>query len=80
MDILRKQFAAIVDQQLRDDQPAFVRATLDRLQAAGYSEERGKDLIATCVAEEMMEMILTDAPFNEERYQQLLDQLPNLPR
>ncbi|MCB0636472.1 MAG: hypothetical protein KDC54_07625, partial [Lewinella sp.] len=61
--VLREQFARVVENQLADNKPPFVRETLERLLQQGFSEAKAKDLIAICVADEMMSVILTDAPF-----------------
>jgi hypothetical protein len=79
-NVLREQFAQIVETQLAKNDPPLVRDTLDRLQQQGFSEAKAKDLISICVAEEMMSVILTDQPFNRDRYQHWLQQLPNLPQ
>jgi len=79
MNPLKQQFSEIVQRQLADNDPPFVRTTLDRLKGLGYSEEMATHLISVCVAQEVYAVISENAPFNIERYQKMLDQLPDLP-
>lgn len=76
---LGAQFIEIIENQLSSNDPAYVKSTLDRLQKAGYPEKEAKELIATCVAHEMFEMLNEDRVFNDANYRQLLNQLPKLP-
>lgn len=78
-DVLKKQFLAVVANQLRDNEPPETRQTLERLQAEGYSEEESKLLIAQCVAAEIQQVMRSNQPFNNERYVKWLDQLPESP-
>lgn len=79
MNPLRQQFSAIVQRQLADNDPPYVRTTLDRLLTLGYTEEIAIQLIASCAAQEMYAVIFDNASFNSARYQKMLDQLPELP-
>lgn len=79
MNPLKQQFSEIVQRQLADNDPPFVRTTLDRLIQLGFAEEMATQMIAACAAQEMYAVILDNADFNLERYQKMLDQLPDLP-
>lgn len=78
-NIVRDQFLEVVENQLRDNQPPETRLTLERLKEEGFKERVAKELIATCVATEMYEVISSNMPFNEQRYIENLHRLPELP-
>jgi len=78
-NIVRDQFLEVVENQLRDNQPPETRATLERLTKEGFKERVAKELIATCVATEMYEVISSNMPFDEKRYIENLHRLPELP-
>lgn len=78
-NIVRDQFLEVVENQLRDNQPPETRLTLERLKEEGFKERVAKELIATCVATEMYEVISSNTPFNEQRYIENLHRLPELP-
>lgn len=69
----------VVENQLKDDQPAEARQALERLTGAGFSEEVSKHLIGSAIAAEMRNVVETSKPFNAERYAELLGKLPELP-
>ncbi|HKZ16156.1 MAG TPA: hypothetical protein VJ161_01650 [Geobacteraceae bacterium] len=69
----------VVENQLNDNQPAEARQALERLIAAGFSEEDSKHLIGSAIAVEMRNVVQTSKPFNAERYVELLGKLPELP-
>ncbi len=79
MHPLLGQFMQEVNRQLREGKPAVVTATYQRLLQAGYDDQNAKTLIACCVAFETNEMIEQNRSFDNARYQQLLQQLPELP-
>jgi len=79
-DLLKEQFLAVVDKQLKDNNPLATRQTLRRLQAEeGFTEAESKGLIAQCVAQEMMAIMSSNRPFNQERYERMLSALPTPP-
>jgi hypothetical protein len=79
-DLLKKQFLAIVDQQLSENDPPETLATLERLQKEeGFTRDESRGLIAQCVAQEMTAMMMENEPFNRERYLKLLAELPSPP-
>lgn len=78
-EILKREFLRVVDNQLRENDPPETRQTLLRLQQEGYSEEEAKLLIAQCVAAEMMAVMESNKPFNEERFRKYLQRLPESP-
>ena len=69
----------VVETQLRDNDPAEARATLDRLMKTGTSEAEAKKLIRCVAALEIRSIIETKEPFNTQRYVEALKRLPKLP-
>lgn len=78
-NIVRDQFLEVVENQLKENQPPETRITLERLTKEGFKERVAKELIATCVATEMYEVISSNMPFDEKRYIENLHRLPELP-
>lgn len=78
-NILRDQFLEVVENQLKTNDPPETKSTLDRLLKEGFKERVAKELIATCVATEMYEVISNNAPFDEKSYIENLHRLPDLP-
>lgn len=74
-----KEILAIVASQLKEDKPACVQSTLNRLKASGYSEDRAMHLIARCIVVEIHHVLYSRKPFSEERYAGLLQKLPDEP-
>lgn len=68
-----------VEQQLESDQTPFVKETYDRLVENEFSDEEAKQAIALCLADESNRMFIDKRDFDLERYQELLDDLPELP-
>jgi hypothetical protein len=78
-DRLRALFFEVVDNQIRDGNPPATRQTYERLQQAGHSPSEAKRLISCIVAAEMFEISKHKQPFNEVRFIQRLEQLPEMP-
>jgi hypothetical protein len=68
----------IVENQLRDKDPAEVRHTLDRLITEGGSGTYARRLIGIVLLMEMNEMIAQHRAFDEVAYGTALRRLPNL--
>ena len=77
--ILRQQFLATVENQLRDGDPPETSLTLLRLKEEGYTEQEAKELISACVAAEIAAVMESNQPFNAQRYVGWLARLPQLP-
>jgi hypothetical protein len=69
----------IVENQLRDNRPPESNLTLARLLGEGFSEAESKHLIGSAVVAEMYNVLKSSKPFNEQRYLELLNKLPELP-
>ena len=78
-DAIIWQFLQKVENQLKANEPVEVKQTFDRLQSMGYPEQDAKHLIAQCVASEMNRAMELDVRFDQQRYIELLQQLPQSP-
>lgn len=77
---LRSLIFEIVDKHLQEGQPAEAKATYERLLAQGYTEFMARQLLGQCVIVELHDVMISQKPFNEERYIFNLKNLPNEPR
>lgn len=68
----------VVDNQIKDSNPTIVKETLMRLMMTGHSREEAMDLIACAMSVELLTMIHQEEVFCEERYGEMLKQLPDL--
>ncbi|MDX3773577.1 hypothetical protein QE250_05560 [Chromatiaceae bacterium AAb-1] len=69
----------VVENQLADNYPKEVTATMLRLRMTGKSQEEAIELIACALAPEMIDVIEHRQSFNMERYCQHLALLPDTP-
>lgn len=76
---LRVAIMEIVHNQLRDNTLPEVRATRDRLIAAGRRREEAEELVAFVVCSEIFDILKQNQPYNESRYVGALQRLPKLP-
>jgi len=76
---LSTEILTAVDNQLRDNNPAATRDTLDRLKKEGRSDTDAKRLIGAVLAAEMYEVLKSRQPFSLDRYVRNLNRLPVLP-
>jgi len=68
-----------IDEQLASGEPPEVRATLERLVAAGYTREGARQLIGTVLIREMHKTLSRNQPYSNDRYIAALTRLPELP-
>lgn len=68
-----------VENQIRDNNPPEVRATLDRLMAMGESRENAMRYIGSVFSVEIYEVLKHQAPYDEKRHVANLRNLPELP-
>lgn len=68
-----------VEQQMDSEQTPFVRETYARLVENEFSDEEAKKAIALCLADESNRMYIDKRDFDLQRYEELLDALPELP-
>ncbi|WP_028766069.1 hypothetical protein [Shewanella fidelis] len=67
-----------VENQIADGEPKKVKETLMRLVMTGTPREEAIQWMACALAIEVSDVMLNGASFNEQRYNQHLDALPNL--
>jgi hypothetical protein len=68
-----------IENQLEAGAPAAVQATLNKLTLVGYEREESLELMAHVLANEIHQMLAENRPFDGQRYEALLRQLPDLP-
>ncbi len=73
---LTKAILAVVDQQMRDDNPPETRRTYEQLVAHGYVPEDARRLIGNVVAQEIFAVMQLEETYNEQRYIATLRGLP----
>jgi Holliday junction resolvasome RuvABC DNA-binding subunit len=73
---LTEAILAVVDQQMRDQNPPETRRTFERLVALGYAPEDARRLIGNVVAQEIFAVMQQGKAYNEQRYIQALQGLP----
>ena len=69
----------VLENQLADGEPAFVKATLLRLCMTGHRREDALELMACALAPEMEAVIERNETFNLQRYIEHLALLPEMP-
>ena len=69
----------MVDNQLADGHPLQVKATLMRLVMKGTPRAEALQYIACALGAELMAMEAEQGPFNQTRYAEFLDCLPEMP-
>lgn len=79
MNDASEAFIRAVGEQISNNEPRYMRPTLNRLRAMGYSDEDARTMMAACLATEMYEMMNEDRPFDTAKYQEMLDRLPQMP-
>ncbi|MCG7497223.1 hypothetical protein MHO82_10115 [Vibrio sp. Of7-15] len=67
-----------IENQLEDGQPKKVKETLMRLMMTGTSREDAISAMACALALEVYDVMKNDVPFNEKRYSEHLDALPDM--
>ena len=76
---LKQAMLEVVDNQLRDNNPAETGQTYERLLGEGHSEKNAKELIAAVVVAETYFIMKAKEPFNLKRFTGMLEALPELP-
>lgn len=67
-----------IENQLADGEPKKVKETLMRLVMTGTPREEAIEWMACALAVEVMDVMQNGASFNDKRYSQHLDLLPNM--
>jgi hypothetical protein len=68
-----------VENQLKANEPPKVKETLNRLISLGISRQESKKYIACALSVEIFGAIKNLEAFNPQRYDQNLDNLPEMP-
>ncbi len=70
---------AVVNNQLRDNNPHETRATYERLKREGIDEEETRRLLACVIAGELFDIAKNEEVFNLTRFTNRLSMLPEMP-
>jgi hypothetical protein len=73
---VRNAFLDTVVSQIENGDPPEVKATYDRLVAAGQTRSQALHHIAAALREEMNRMLADSTPFDNRRYAALLEKIP----
>ena len=78
-ETLKTSFLEVVENQIRDGTPPATRQTFERLQREGHIVAKAKALIASVIAAEMFEIVKHKRTFDEAKFIERLQQLPDMP-
>jgi len=78
-DIAQQAILEAVDTQLENNNPPITRETWSRLRSEGFTSDEARKLIGYALANEISEIMNNGDTFNEARYSQNLDNLPDIP-
>ena len=78
-EILREQLDEIVNNQLKNNDPPETKETYDRLIKEGYDDSQVRQMIGSCVAVEIYQVLKSGEPYNNDRYIRNLNKLPQEP-
>jgi hypothetical protein len=76
---LRAAILAVVENQMRENDPPETNQTYQRLILAGHGDEEARRLIGCIVASEVFEILRKNEVFSLARFVQALNRLPELP-
>jgi hypothetical protein len=72
---LKRMILEVLDNQIRENNPAITKITLDRLKRSGYTEQAAKEKIAAVLIAEIYTILKNKENFNEEQYRERLSAL-----
>ena len=75
----RETILEVVVNQIRENAPPETRSTFQRLQDQGHPPKEARTLIACVLAAEIYRMVKAKEGYDEARYINHLQQLPDLP-
>jgi hypothetical protein len=67
----------VVENQLRDLDPPETKQTYDRLLAAGYDDPQAREMIGKVVLTEIVAVLQSGRPYDEQRFTAALAKLPD---
>jgi len=76
---LKTAILQVVDSQLENNEPSETKQTYNRLIKEGFSESEAKQLIGCVVSAEIFDVLKKKETFNQERFTEALNKLPELP-
>ena len=76
---VRDGFLTTVLHQITSGDPPETKATYERLRSDGFSDNQAMSMISIALKNEMKQMIAESRGFDNARYLQLLENLPDLP-
>lgn len=76
---LKQAILAVIENQIRSNDPPETNETLARLLAAGYSDEKARQLIGFVVGSEIFAILQEGRKYDGARYVAALQALPELP-
>ena len=79
-ELFQEELYNIIDNQIADNDPKETGKTMKKLQKMGLDEAKAKELIAKCLAIELLDVIENGNTYNHERYVQNLKRLPFEPQ
>lgn len=80
MDEAIEKLLPSIEEQLASPETPYVREAYERiLEEPDIEEEEAKAMLAFCLADELEVMMVTERPFDADRYQLLLSLLPVMP-
>jgi len=74
---LTEAILAVVDQQMRDQNPPETQRTFERLVVQGYVPEDARRLIGNVVTQEIFAVMQREEAYDEQRYIAALRGLPD---
>ncbi len=78
-DNLKEQVFEIIKNQLKANDPPETKITYDRLRKLGYDDLQTRQMIGQCLIIEIFEVIKNQKPYNNTRYINNLQKLPEDP-
>ncbi|MFT7172599.1 MAG: hypothetical protein ACI9NQ_000811 [Paracoccaceae bacterium] len=80
MDEAVEKLLPAIEEQLVSPETLYVKEAYERiLEEPDIEEEEAKAMLAFCLADELEVMMVSERPFDAERYQLLLSLLPVMP-
>ena len=76
---LQQAINDVIMQQIEENKPPQTRETLQRLMAEGFKEKEALQLIGHVVAKEVFSVVNEGKSYDEKRYVEKLQRLPDLP-
>ncbi|MDT8393294.1 MAG: hypothetical protein RQ761_05595 [Bacteroidales bacterium] len=78
-EILREQIFEIVSDQLKNNDPPETTSTYNRLIEDGFDDNEVRQMIGSCVIVEIYDVIQSGKPYDNERFINNLNKLPENP-